>query len=1084
MAEKTIPEKGHDRLNYIVLQEALTKTCNHLVTVFKHKWAQQHGDDWETSHKSLAKKFFSNNELKLTPGDNKILLKIHEWDISLVTRILNFASWSAPMKVKGIQRRALQNIQKIRNQEAHSNETCIPAQDLERCCATLADSLGVLGVKSSETTELRKLGKDINDNEGNIYEATIHKETVECKRLVDRGDECFKRKEFQEALVFYNSAINKCPMARSEQRSRCHTQKSRVLYELRDLKRAYAEANEATRCDDTFASAHLILARVNKAQFKYYESMIAFERALSLDDSLRITYQGELEICRSEAEKASRQEYENPAYVPEIHLDNEKEMTAKRFNLPTPKGPLLRRLSHRRRDTQVSLVRAAQDHLIFKEFKAARELFMKGILTYKSADCAYNLGLMYNRGQGVPQDINKALCYFKLATTFKPANYSDRYEKYNGIGQSYNAIGIYHRQNEHTAEAFRNFKQAEKYYCPSGCNNLGHMYLTGTGCSQDLQLAEDLFRKSWKTKPTGEAALLLYFIQKHSRPKVAKLWLKAAEEAQHPLCEDLLEKEEEGTNLPDLPSEFDGASFQALHQYVLSDNRLPKPLHFSQPQNFCPQTSFEKSIQHAFSSIANLTRGSINECASALRSIRQTVQAISGPKMYKKMQELEVLKSLPKHPKTADEGLLHAFKACCDPNLTMSETILHLDNLRKKFPSEVYILSKLGLFLLSDGPEKDFEKGHRILVEAHRILSDRPDSEQYCDSLYELANCRTHLRLKGEFESNIDLFRQFLEHPQSNGHRLRPIVHYQLSLLYFPKDSEKALEEFRKGENAESELMEPFLSEASKFPTKLILQTLLKVKGSAPDISPIPFGGDLLHEPFKRPQRQGSAYKTREKEIAYCGFMITVWRENRQISRNNPILTIRNPPEPKRIQIDSSIITIDEILALGRYENIVFEGGVLRCIVVSEPAVKQSMHFVVEDEHRNFIEVAVYNYSEELSQRVLPGQKAEIRNPFSRLPGDGGPPLIRVQNPKDFVLCGDRIPVCLFCSKYLQSTVGHTCTACKQVYFCDRQCQRQGWKITHKHTCNQKDYMYRELQLISKSPIMDTFLTKSHKAED
>lgn len=102
-------------------------------------------------------------------------------------------------------------------------------------------------------------------------------------------------------------------------------------------------------------------------------------------------------------------------------------------------------------------------------------------------DAQYNLGLMYSNSQGVPQDYVEALKWFRKSADqgdgYAQCNIGSMYEKGQGVPQNYvEAVKWYRKSAEHGHALCQ--------------NNLAQMYANGNGVSQDYAEALKWLRKS------------------------------------------------------------------------------------------------------------------------------------------------------------------------------------------------------------------------------------------------------------------------------------------------------------------------------------------------------------------------------------------------------------------------------------------------------------------------------------------------------------------------------------------------------------------------------------------------------------
>ncbi len=111
------------------------------------------------------------------------------------------------------------------------------------------------------------------------------------------------------------------------------------------------------------------------------------------------------------------------------------------------------------------------------------------------ADAQYNLGIMYERGQGVPQDDAEAVKWYCKAAEQGYAsaqfNLGNMYGEGQGVPQDY-------------AEAVKWYRRAAEQGNAGGQNNLGFMYSKGQGVPQDYAQAHMWYNLAASRVPPGE----------------------------------------------------------------------------------------------------------------------------------------------------------------------------------------------------------------------------------------------------------------------------------------------------------------------------------------------------------------------------------------------------------------------------------------------------------------------------------------------------------------------------------------------------------------------------------------------------
>ena len=125
----------------------------------------------------------------------------------------------------------------------------------------------------------------------------------------------------------------------------------------------------------------------------------------------------------------------------------------------------------------------------------------------------YNLGVMYHKGQGVPQDYAKAMKWYRKAAEqgyhWGQNNLGTMYDKGQGVPQDY-------------AEAARWYRKAAEQGNATGQYNLGYVYHLGQGVSQNYVQAHKWFYLA-ATKGNKKAVIWRDLVAKKMTPaQIAK----------------------------------------------------------------------------------------------------------------------------------------------------------------------------------------------------------------------------------------------------------------------------------------------------------------------------------------------------------------------------------------------------------------------------------------------------------------------------------------------------------------------------------------------------------------------------------
>ena len=155
-------------------------------------------------------------------------------------------------------------------------------------------------------------------------------------------------------------------------------------------------------------------------------------------------------------------------------------------------------------------------------------------------------------------------------------------------------------------------------------------------------------------------------------------------------------------------------------------------------------------------------------------------------------------------------------------------------------------------------------------------------------------------------------------------------------------------------------------------------------------------------------------------------------------------------------------IGVEEIVAPVRDQ--VFWGRALRCVIVSPGSQMSAVYFVVEDERRFPILLALYDLPDAMRDQMVVGRVIVVANPYCRIPtlqsvlGMPAPPptpSLRVDNAGSTVLVTK--DVFLMCTACLSCNPDgmRTCSRCRRAWYCDEACQKRDWvDFSHKMHCN------------------------------
>jgi len=170
-------------------------------------------------------------------------------------------------------------------------------------------------------------------------------------------------------------------------------------------------------------------------------------------------------------------------------------------------------------------------HIQNREYTKGRELLEKGCNLNDGISC-YNLGIMYEKAQGVTKDLPKSIKYYTKScdNNFMKGCYNLGVSYYKGIGVTTNKEKAF----ELYTKACNNGEEK------SGCYNLGFMYHQSESVQQNKQKAIKFYNKSCNAK--NEKAcynLALLYLEKKDNIKLVKSLNKACNYGSPDGCSNL-----------------------------------------------------------------------------------------------------------------------------------------------------------------------------------------------------------------------------------------------------------------------------------------------------------------------------------------------------------------------------------------------------------------------------------------------------------------------------------------------------------------------------------------------------------------
>ena len=180
-----------------------------------------------------------------------------------------------------------------------------------------------------------------------------------------------------------------------------------------------------------------------------------------------------------------------------------------------------------------------------QDYDKVIKVFKKGVKE-GDADAQYNLGYMYENGEGVEGDYVIAAEWYEKAVA-------------QGHAKAQNNLAFLYRKGygvpQDIAKAMELYEKAAGQGCAIAQINLGYLYEYGTEIGQDYVKAAEYFGKAAKQgNPTGQVNLAELYDEGKGVPQdyaeAAKWYIKAAEQGIKPAAKRLGEMYEKGLGVP------------------------------------------------------------------------------------------------------------------------------------------------------------------------------------------------------------------------------------------------------------------------------------------------------------------------------------------------------------------------------------------------------------------------------------------------------------------------------------------------------------------------------------------------------
>lgn len=1086
-----------ERENKHRLEELLVYADEVLCDVFREGWSRRHGTwtDGEEAGCQLLELYnlrpqFREQRQALERGE------VGKWDTTLLSFLVLNVGW-----LEGEKEAAVKAIRATRNSLSHAARYCLADSEFAGHWETLESALLTLGGTKAVIDAKKATALDDDTTVGLQQDGEAAKVARDHK---EEGNRKYRAEDYSAAVHHYASAISLAGAIPSKLLAHLYCNKAAAHLQLKESELARASAKCALRLDPLYANAHRRLAESYHQLSRFGKAANAYESALALLQSGSNSYRtisDALAECRLDADKEARQEDLHPYYAgPQYGSQAAHRAAAARFGISQGEYEAIssRLRSGGGGDEVLSEINSSMDRLVpglrrcamghaaqkRGDNEAAFREFLLAATEDKNPEGMYNAGLCLSNGTGVRRDMRRAFDFFVRATECPIAPPCGPITRTLGIGQSHNALARWYDAGIHVQQsdqkALFHWKKSAELDGPSGCNNLGLVYLNGShGEERNVAKARELFRKAVDLGAVTEAMTNLANIcisdgefdaaLRWAESAVAHGDARAMDTVQH--CKGLMKATPAGVSTTSGPVKEILRSVAEMRSIaarrVTPQRETPSPS-LAELMSIRPQTPYLETLIRA-KSLYNEALSSRGLSLQQRVEIAAKGRRLEDAELVLSREEAIALHWLSKEPgveQDADWACLSTISAG-DP---LTSQITCYESLVQRFANDWWLAERLGLLLLFPGPTFDSHRGLEELTRAHQLLRETPSHKRL---LYELG-VGNFLSLSGngsEFELRLrrarDFLTRFLHAAEGTGHRKVGIANYCLGMIFAKtnlfdgescsKEEYASLEAYYDAGMAADAALPPFLRE-ERHTYRLLLEQLLKLLHSAEESSSaatreraaVVTGGEVL--PGSMP---GSGQFTGERTLALRARDADYWgycMAKRPEAKWKTTTTVDARPQELFGNVcareEATEITLEELF-VARCDRAYLD-RFLRCVVVSVPKILASVQCVVEDCTREPRRLAIYGWDAAFLRQITVGRIVTIYEPYARRAMDG--PMIRV-NDVALVVVGEQRKMCYHCLSASTARM-RACSACKVARYCSKECQLLDWKQgSHKASC-------------------------------
>ena len=876
-------------------------------------------------------------------------------------------------------------------------------------------------------------------------------------------------KDQDRAVVYSNMSSSR--LALYESKSKASNRLDIDSYED-ERYRALQDAKQARILWSTWWKAHFRVGKIYVAMNENEKAIRSFERALALAPSNN-EVQDALSSARQVHGQQTRKEHLDPRLQPRTMDEGLKELQEK-LGLDPQKVRMTHRSLEKSYPAGADVVKGHKyehgDVDTKQDYEQAARYFAKAA-RQGNAEGIYNLARLTDHGLGVEKDHQVALKLFQQAAA-QPSEHPLIPGMPNlGVAESEHALGLRYAEGVGVHKCLPTaaywYQRGTDHGCAESANNLGLMYKDGVGVERDLKKAQQLLELSAKGGDPNAMLTLAGLLLDNNDLQMAKIWYDRACESGSAVAQSHRSNFEKAFNRKnDLLKSFtegDLQKFDAVKNFFQSFTP-PSTIHKQQDHSHIFNYEILNDYANRGSVTARRLCDAFGHFCQALFILleRDTPTEEEENFFIVKLAECyrieHIVAQFPgveirqKGEKIIDRVLK---RASVDEEARICFAVSHMDShemvarfleqCKQKYPKSIYF------YELSSAIQGWLKNYEACLYEANAGLQIDPN---YCELLYNRA---VALRLIGtDNNETIVAYQQFIS-KAPNDHRKIPESYYAMGTCYSAiglrdRNVEKVKEIFKEGEEAEERQLPCFLPYQSN--TKLFLSPLCDPRTQSvlknPSTATIPDRKSDL----SNPRRIEIIKRHRQWEAQFL-----------QIANSTNLHFLSQTRKPRLQQtMPKSLVGLKPISLreMDPNKDHVYHGYVLSITIVEEAYHwTPSIHLVVEDEHLDCENMAIYGFPENQGKHLINdvftiGSKMDVINPYLRLGANDMKPMIRVDDFSSIIIRNESERVHHMCRCCGQANASHVCSKCKRARYCSKECQTMDWKVfQHKLICRE-----------------------------